>query len=198
MPYKPSMFDAIIPILDLYTEKYGHANGYEPHLAAEVKVRLAELQFIVDRVHVVETDGEVNAIQSSIKAAQESPAKAFEVFGNLIGAMSTEAKVLSEAFYNSAWRIRQLVRYYAKPLPGVSFECIGVRDVRNQLIEHPEKGDKIFIQSFATGGPNGPVLKVYRPTGTATTFQDMGLYVNAEEFADSLSQALGSALAKKP
>jgi hypothetical protein len=191
------MFDAIIPTLDRYTDKYGHDADCELNLAAEVKVRLGQLQFIIDRVQLVETDGESKAIRASIAAAQESPAKAFEVFSNLIGAVSTEAQVLAEAFYNCAWRIYYLIRQRPKPLPEVSFDCVGVRDVRNQLIQHPEKGDKIFVQSFVSGGPDGPILKPWRPAGTAATFQDKGLYVNAQEFASNFSRALDDALAKK-
>jgi hypothetical protein len=198
MPYRPAMFDAIIPILDQYTDKYGHEKGYEVHLAAEVKVRLAELQFIIDRVHVVETDGEVSAIRSVQAAVKNNPAQAFEVFNRAIGEMSTEAKILTEAFYNNAWRIRQVIIHRKKPLPGVKFESVGVREVRNELMEHPEKGDEIFAQSFSSGGPEGPVLKGYRPAGTARTFQDRGLYVNAEEFAANLSHALNEALSRKP
>ena len=127
-----------------------------------------------------------------------NPAQAMEIFNRLIGEMSTEAKVLTEAFYNSAWRIYQLIRHASKPLPGIAFECVGVRDVRNQLMEHPEKGDEIYAQSFSSGGAEGPVLKGYRPAGTSKTYPDMGLYVNAEEFASNLSRALSGALSEKP
>jgi hypothetical protein len=36
------MFNAIIPVLDRYTDKYGH--NCELNLAAEVKVRLGQLR----------------------------------------------------------------------------------------------------------------------------------------------------------
>jgi hypothetical protein len=191
------MFKEIIPILDRYPDKYVHEIGYESHLVAEVKVRLEQLQFIIERVRLVETEGEANAIRRTRATMLSNPAKVFEVFAQEIGAMSVEAQVLTEAFYNCAWRIYYLIRQKPKPLPGISFECVGVRDVRNQLMLHPEK-HKIFSQSFVSGGVNGPVLKASRPAGTPTAFVDKGLYVNAQEFASNLSEALEKAIAAKP
>jgi hypothetical protein len=187
------MFATIIQTFDRYSAKYGGDPGYNPHLAAEVKVRLEELQFIIERVREVETSGEATAIKSTQAAALKSPGEAFEVFTRLVGEMSVEAKVLTEAFYHCAWRIHLVINDKSAPLPGLSFEAKKIRGVRNQLMVHPKKGD--FAQSFGTGGPRGPILKQGRP---ASSFQDEGLYVNAEEFATKLSGAFEKALAVKP
>jgi hypothetical protein len=107
------------------------------------------------------------------------------------------SKILTEAFYNGAWRILTITKHWEHPLPEISFDSARVRNVRNQLIEHPEKNDRIFAQSFASGNETGPVLKSYRPAGQPTTYQDEGLYVNAAEFATNLLAGIARAIAKK-
>lgn len=86
-----------------------------------------------------------------------------------------------------------------------------MRNVRNQLIDHPEgKESRIFAQSFSYGGPEGPKLKsvrqgetVYAGDGSPLSsleaadpaqhdWVDGGLYVNAAEMV----KALGGMLSK--
>lgn len=76
-----------------------------------------------------------------------------------------------------------------------SFECEGVRNVRNKLIEHAEGADsQVTIQSFGWGAAHGPVLKAARYHGQETVFLDAGLFRNAEEFRGNLERAVKSAL----
>jgi hypothetical protein len=76
-----------------------------------------------------------------------------------------------------------------------SFEAAGVRDVRNHLIEHPEgRGSQVLSQSFAFGGPNGPIVKALRDT-SETAHPDAGLYANAREFAVNLESTLQRGIA---
>ncbi len=93
-------------------------------------------------------------------------------------------EVLTEAFYWLAARTRSVVRQ----LPGLEkFEAEGVRNVRNHLLEHPEgKSSRVLVTSFASGGPQGPVVKGVRYDHHANVWPDKGLFVNAAEFAANL------------
>lgn len=102
---------------------------------------------------------------------------------------------LTEAFYYFAFRTREVLRL----LPGLAkFECVGVRDVRNHLIEHPEKQSKVFIVSFGWGGKNGPTVKALRYNYQEDIFVDKGLYINAQEFKENLEVRLQANLGQIP
>jgi hypothetical protein len=108
----------------------------------------------------------------------------------------TELKVLIEAFYYCAARARAVARNKDLPLPGLgSFECEGVRDVRNKLLEHPEGSDsQALVVSFGQGGHQGPLIKPLRAVGNEGIFPDAGLFPNAEEFRVNLDRLLLLAL----
>jgi hypothetical protein len=115
------------------------------------------------------------------------------------GKASFELKLLTEAFYHFAWRVRTILRNQRAPLPGLtSFECEGVRNVRNKLLEHAEGRDsQVSIQSFGWGAAQGPVLKALRYSGQEEIFPDRGLYRNAEEFRDNLERLLYAKLQER-
>jgi hypothetical protein len=102
-----------------------------------------------------------------------------------------EMELFTECFYYVAGRLRTLLQK-SKPIPGLeSFDCPGARDVRNQLLEHVEgKNSQVFIQSFAFGKENGPVLKGMRYAHQEHIFPDKGLYLNATEIKDNLEDIL--------
>jgi hypothetical protein len=100
----------------------------------------------------------------------------------------TELKILTEGFYYCAARARAIARNSRAPLPGLgSFECTGVRDVRNKLLEHPEGSDSgVLVVSFGRGGTDGPVIKPLRQLSQVNVFPDAGLFRNAEQFRVNL------------
>ena len=101
--------------------------------------------------------------------------------------------MLTEAFYYFAFRFREVVRR----VPGFSkFEAVGIRDVRNHLIEHPEKTSKVLDGSFKHGGVEGPVLKPIRSEAQKDVWLDRGLFVNAAEMRDQLEGRLGRLAAR--
>ena len=71
-------------------------------------------------------------------------------------------------------------------------KCEGVRNVRNKLLEHPEKQGKILVQNFGMCGEQGPTLKPERPEGQENIFPDKGLEVNTLEFKNNLETLLDS------
>lgn len=106
-------------------------------------------------------------------------------------ALSDELRVLLEAFYYSAHRVRDIFRDSANELPGLSnFEAVGVRNVRNHLVEHPGGKSGVLVFSFAAGGPVGPQLKPVRWSLDSPGTHDEGLHKNAAEFDKSLNRIL--------
>lgn len=95
---------------------------------------------------------------------------------------------LTEAFYWIAFRARTTIR--ALPDMG-AFEGKGVRDTRNKLLEHAEKGDSgVMTTSFGFGHRQGPVIKAVRYTHQTDIWPDRGLFANAMEFATELIRRL--------
>lgn len=67
----------------------------------------------------------------------------------------------------------------------------GIRFVRNQLLQHPEKGNSlVFEENWSFGHPGiGPQIKPFR-FSSPDHFQDAGLFVNAGEFRSQFNNAL--------
>jgi hypothetical protein len=102
-----------------------------------------------------------------------------------------EVELLSEAFYYFAWRFRELLTRFPD---FKKFDPRGIREVRHDLLEHPEKTSKALNPNFMYGHdlPDGPVLK---PFGSRQTdVHDRGLYVNAQELLDELVPRLRRAV----
>jgi len=144
-------------------------NQTQRDLAVEVLERLRQLNFIVGRVQKLEHG------RGLVSYNEE---------------LDLETRTLSEAFYYIGSRIRGILNNGA--LPGLaSFECPGVRNVRNKLLEHPDGKDSgVLLQSFGYGGDSGPRIKALRRVGQENTFPDAGLYGNAREFKEALEHLL--------
>jgi hypothetical protein len=213
LPKMPlELFDQYVQVLSSRQEC-----GLQQDLASEVKERLLQLTFILKRVAEVERFSEIEfRQQQSLEMARLAKAQGqtgpivvmtsgtlsskafFNEFASHVAATVTEIRTYTEAFYYFAARIRSIVRNDLKPLPFLSnFECEGVRDVRNYLIEHSDKREsRVLTQSFSYGAPEGPVVKVHRPPGQEGKFPDRGLYLNASEFAENFSKVLQAAINK--
>jgi hypothetical protein len=93
--------------------------------------------------------------------------------------------------WEPALRERSLTRPYFMSLRD---KVKGVRNVRNQLIEHPESRDGIlFWGGLKIGEPGGPILKFIDPFFVRDLLgdknhPDAGLFVNAKEFYEKLKQ----------
>lgn len=209
------MFDTTIALFDQY---YRFANatqmsGFNKDIGCEVRQRLQQLDFIIAKVR------ELEAIEAAAYkrpndalrehcAALQDPGIAFEsvlapLEVNITGEeaakvtqASFEMKLFTESFYYLAGRVRTITKHHSAPLPRLgSFECVGVRNVRNHLLEHAEgASSQIFICSFGSGGPNGPVIKAMRYGGQEQVFPDAGLYQNATEFKMNFEKVLISVL----
>lgn len=134
--------------------------------------------------------------------------------GNEEARAAMELRILVESFYHSAWRLIVLLDHNDEPVVGIQGlrrRCPGIREVRNQLLEHPEGADsRVFEQTFSFGDPEGPKIKSFRlgpteidprteePTSLFAaslpdhTAVDRGLYVNAAELVGALAALIPS------
>ena len=105
-------------------------------------------------------------------------------------------RLLTESFYYFAFRIRQILRNKTHKFPHFgSFDSAGVRDVRNQLIEHPEgKESQIFNRTFMWSQDTGMHLKSGRNEWESSEFVDAGIKANAREFSEKLDISLERAI----
>lgn len=182
-------------------------------LGSEVRKRLEQLDFIVSRVKQLEV--EATAAFSRFRAEFEEHARIADEYDGhpnppalppltritaeefaIRHKATFEMELLTETFYYLAGRVRTIAKHSENPLPGLSsFECAGVRNTRNKLLEHPEgKDSKVHMLSFAWGAPRGPVVKAIRWADQAEIFPDKGLYENAEEFRTSFERLLRNSL----
>lgn len=101
---------------------------------------------------------------------------------------SDELWMYVECFYYLAFRTRNVIR----SLPDLrSFDCTGIRNVRNQLLEHPENSrSRMFTESFSWGKASGPVIKARRKEKEVRIFPDVGLYENYLEFQENFNKLL--------
>lgn len=177
-------------VIDGHVISAGHLNDPRRELAVEISERLEQLVFIVDRVRALE--GQLAAVSHEPQAGTAYYESASERAARL------EMHVLTESFYYCASRVRSIARNERYPLPGLgSFECRAVRDIRNQLLEHPEgAASRILMSSFGRGGAGGPVIKPLRPVGRESVFPDAGLFANSEDFANALSNLIQEALTR--
>lgn len=212
----PRMFRDTAALFQQYVQRLqAKSVRYNVELVLEVEERFQQLDFIIDKVRVLErvaADPLVRASaianehmkdleQRGIPFAQAPmPAAMSEITAEDLEASRQamfETKLFTEAFYYFAARTRTILKN-RREIPGLhTFECPGVRDVRNKLIEHAERPDsRIWWTNFTYSGPHGPVLKPGPSNAPRTKFPDKGLYVNAEEFRDNLNALLRRKLAE--
>lgn len=172
-------------------------------LGIEAVERLGQMQFLLSRV---------TAIQHHVLAGNplsvsflllpiESPSTSTDSTdtGIAISEAFFHVRLYTESFYYLAFRFRQILTTPTQPAGGYplpllhTFEAVGIRNVRNHLLEHPEgRISQKFSQDHSLGGTNGPQLKL---DSTLSEHTDSGLFVNAAEFKQRLHTALDQAIA---
>jgi hypothetical protein len=199
------VFDSTKALFEVYRAKLNKEKpaGFNRDLAAEVSERLRQLSFLCDKIKELEaqiTQLGILICEVTEKTKGTLSAEDTAIAHTRIGVHTSfgfEIRLYVETFYYFAFRIRTILQHKSKPLFNLhKFECIGVRDVRNHLIEHPEKqGSPIYMQSWSVGGnTQGPQLKNARREIQASSFYDRGLWVNVEEFRINLEKLLDKAI----
>jgi hypothetical protein len=201
------MFKSVIKKFDKYLDKMEAENpsGFNEDLWTEANKRLKQLEWLYE--HIFRKHSKCQELHWRENRRMERLRKDRQLTSRSIivpqssdsrkaSRLMFEIEMLTESFYYLAGRMRTLLR--KGPLPGLkSFECEGARNVRNKLLEHPEKESQVFLQSFGVGGDKGPTLKVERPKGQERIFPDAGLWANAAEIKNNLEKLLDRAIVSK-
>ena len=143
---------------------------------SEANLRLAQLEWIIARV------AKLQATDARLSRRRADSTKDRQKARRRRARLGEEIRLLTEAFYYFAFRLCKIVRKTLKR----KFDPVGVRNVRNHLIEHPI----VPNYNFAYGADLyfGPVVKPYgsRPK----PIHDEGLYRDAQEVIDQLLRLL--------
>lgn len=203
------MFESVIEKFNRYLAKMDAEKpaNFNEDLASEVRKRLEQLDFLYKFIMEKherymdlswkEFDGDLDALKEKVREAGGSITIRKSDERIEMEPLIFEIELFTESFYYFAHRIKKILTNPSFPFPGLeSFECAGVRDARNQLIEHPEKKkhSQVLTQSFQVGGEQGPTLKPVRPEGKEEVSLDAGLEANTIEFKDNLEGLLDRAL----
>lgn len=151
----------------------------------------AQLNFLCQKIGVLEA----RAVKLALEVTSQGKTSGYVKDNPTLlesRANAFETEILAEAFYYLASRLRGVI----KRLPGF-FECKGVRNVRNNLLEHPEGSASGAVHGvFAVGNKKtGPVIKMVRFPLENELWKDAGLWVNAEELAQNLTAKINAATA---
>jgi hypothetical protein len=175
------MFESTQTLLQEYTNwAFQTDNAFSQDHANELRERIQQLDFLAIRIAECE--------KKQARLGFEEPSGQLSNF--------LEMRLYVEAFYYFAFRIRNILR--RDLLPGLKFfECVGVRDVRNHLIEHPEgKSAGDIQQSFGFDPERGMTLKGSMAFAQPDTFRDPGFRANSCEFKAALNRVLRTAVAR--
>lgn len=209
------MFKTTIDLFDQYYRVMDSINmyGFNRELGCELRERLQQLDYLLNNIqeaearfdnvkerasiifkqHVETTLAKGLSYESTpVPDAAHMTQEEFDAFERAM----FEIKLFTECFYYLAGRIRSMLRHKKVPLPGLEkFEAAGVRNVRNQLLEHPEGvNSRVFINSWGFGASHGSVLKALRYEGQEQIFPDNGLYKNALEMKQNMERILQQVL----
>ena len=184
-----------------------HGATCDRRVLSEFHDRLVKLQFAFVRIAELAPASLEAAYQMAGWRVDKVTGKVVETFDptairndkvavDRIHRIESELFILTEWFYHTAWRLREIAHPKVCALPSLcGFEAIGVRDVRNQILQHPERFD-LNRQSQSTGVSDdaGPILGNAFWEPPAKPFNDRGLYYNALEFAMNLTDRLNAAI----
>lgn len=173
----------------------------------DVKKRIAQVRLVLQLLNAALAESRaINELADNAANAAEGTEDEWAPLNARVEALKPHSErqielmdlvgLYSETFYWIAARAMKA----ANSLPGLkSFSAPGVRDARNQLIEHSEgKSSRVFNGGFGYGKPRGPVLAAVRISETPDVWHDAGLFVNADEFAKGFVKALRAARATPP
>ena len=171
--------------IHLLNEHNAPRNDHE--LAAEARKRLRQLHMLLDLIYRTQRANKTytdSLDQYEDLNGPEGKSTFIKIFGSM-----ENLELFTECFYLLAWRLRGVLR--SLPLLG-SFDCIGVRNVRNRLIEHPDPRDQPLLPAFSLDDEKGPILKPF--IGPDGKILDDGLWENAKEFKKNVNRLLKLAI----
>ncbi len=203
-----SAFSNLLILYDKYyvLNNKENTNEFKNDLECEGRKRIEQLDYLLNKIQVKQTRAiEIpqrsqnefqklidNAKQNNLDVTIASSSSIINMTkeeGEEYNHLNFEIELLTENFYRIAFRLSKII----EKLPGLGkLKSNGVRDVRNNLIEHPEAKDiQVILQSFSLGNKeSGPIIKAIRYSDQTEIFPDKGLYFNAEEIKTNLEKVL--------
>jgi hypothetical protein len=218
-----SVFEDVVELWKQYVAKSTpswESNDPRHDLSAEVRERLVQLDILLEYVRaaltaffgdpaearrdmekLIEAKARLDAgeiTQEDYFAGVSRPKSQEEL--RAFARAADEVRLFTETFYFVAWRLSEILsRKGSLAFSGFrNFDAPGVRNVRNKLIEHPERPDSgNFLQHIVVTDA-GPVLKsssmvLHSATGRTepeSESVDRGLFINAQELHDELVKHL--------
>jgi hypothetical protein len=147
----------------------------------EAEIRLKQAEYFLKRFRGL--DLEQRSLDGSVHATAG-------------GGMSTHLhgtadvlKAHGEAFYYFSSRARDALE--AIPDCDLKFDPVGVRTVRNHMLEHPDSRHGVMVSWWQYDCPEGLILAPGSTMGQGR-FTDKGLYPNAQEFIEKLNAKLST------
>jgi hypothetical protein len=185
------LFDQYFAILEAVEPTQ---DGARSDLAEEVRERLAQLAFITAQLASINPQFKQTAMVTKVNESGET--EYYNAAPERDEHLRFVMRLLTESFYYFAFRTRTILRNDVHRFSGLrTFDCPGVRDVRNHLIEHPEGShSRIFNRTFAWTMDTGMQLKSGRHEWESSAFHDAGFNANSEEFAERLSSCIHDAI----
>lgn len=173
-----------------------HCTPEQIQLLAELQRRIKQCEFLLGNTGAIEQQRMAVAMDVFAAAARQQPnaEQLFEASCQQMDAMW----LFTESFYWVAHKATSVILanhacFQGKRLPKMPAKIAhgGVTNVRNHLIEHPFE----YSNSFGLGGMwCGPVLSGgLGKDSKGNEIKDPGLYFNAIEWADTISQVLSRA-----
>ena len=169
-------FDRAVGLLIKHRERLRQPAENGAYLT-DARIRLAQVVSLLRRFRKCECEYREKDAELS---AESTPEKRAMLAGALRD-LGADIKLYGEAFYYFAWRAKRSITHLEQLK---AFNPIGVRTVRNDMIEHAEGARGMFVSYWMFDCPEGLVLK---PIEGGI---DRGLYPNAQEFIEKLLQKL--------
>jgi hypothetical protein len=184
-------FSSTLELFKRYKEKIKKENpeNYPSRWIHEILKRLQQMSFSCNKV---------SEYEEKIMSLVQSKDFDFKLCMNEYNQLMFEAEYYVETFYFIAFRVREILKKkndhkYLFPILN-TFESKDVCNVRNHLIEHPEKHGGVLCQCFGVGSDVGPVLKSAYSENDRPDSMDKGMWLNISEFRTNLEKVLLKAL----
>jgi hypothetical protein len=181
--------------LDLILEKLKQALTLSPE---EEKRRKDETEWFI-KTQELFARGEITKEEYEAGLSQKSP-EDIQAFVQ----RTNDVWLFTETFYCIAWRLREILNIHEPSFPNLQkIDGLGIRHVRNLLIEHPDQQkEKANYQQTMIVTDDGPALKCLEiridgqtgQSSPAKESMDQGLYINAKEFKEEMEKAITNAL----
>jgi hypothetical protein len=197
-------FENEIRLLDRYYWQCRNGSSpWDEQVVKELRERLRQLSYLYD---------EIVRLEATVLAAHAHRAQmiAFGFFGDLpnpdAGPWSVPAfddsnclRLSVETLYFIAHRIVVLSEQQRKILPRLgAIKALGVKRVRNSLIEHAHKKGGNLALTFSVSTASGTRLRSAARAEDPNGYQDQGIHHNAGEFRQKVRARLEAALREPP